>query len=180
MTTINIELKNIKHMASLSEETNCYSATVYLDGKPVCDVSNHGHGGCDMQHWRDRAAEATITAYFKSLPERDTGMELHGKPFMVQPDLEGWCGDQVTRFLISRDIKRSLKRKVIVVGPDGKEYGWNLKPDTLNIETNFRDKGRMTGAAYILSKSEPGSVILNTLPPAALEVQIDRLIAAAH
>ena len=44
-----IELKNIKYAAFASEETNCYEATLYVDGKRFAIVSNSGHGGADMQ-----------------------------------------------------------------------------------------------------------------------------------
>ena len=42
-----IELKNLKTAEFASEETHCYEATVYLDGKRFCIASNQGHGGGD-------------------------------------------------------------------------------------------------------------------------------------
>ena len=42
-----ITLKNVKHMASQSHETHCFTATVYVDNKKFCTVENDGHGGCD-------------------------------------------------------------------------------------------------------------------------------------
>ena len=45
-----LELKNIKHSEFASEETNCYQGRVYVDGKPMIEVSNEGHGGCDNQY----------------------------------------------------------------------------------------------------------------------------------
>lgn len=39
------ELKNVKINRTLSEETLCYSASLYVDGRKVADVSNRGHGG---------------------------------------------------------------------------------------------------------------------------------------
>lgn len=47
---MNFTLTKIKYLESLSEETPAYTATVLLDGKPFCNVSNHGHGACDDQH----------------------------------------------------------------------------------------------------------------------------------
>jgi len=44
-----LELKAIKHCEFASEETNCYEGKVYVDGKPMIEVSNDGRGGCDMQ-----------------------------------------------------------------------------------------------------------------------------------
>ena len=45
-----LELKAIKHCEWQSEETNCYEGKVYVDGKPMIEVSNEGHGGCDNQY----------------------------------------------------------------------------------------------------------------------------------
>lgn len=42
-----VELKNLKFAEFASEETNCYEATVYVDGKRFCIASNQGHGGPD-------------------------------------------------------------------------------------------------------------------------------------
>ena len=44
-----LEVKNLSHYARGSEETPCYNATVYINGKKAIEVSNDGHGGCDRQ-----------------------------------------------------------------------------------------------------------------------------------
>ena len=45
-----IEIKNLKIAASLSEETNAYTADIFVDGVKTFAASNHGHGGCDSYH----------------------------------------------------------------------------------------------------------------------------------
>lgn len=40
-----ITLKGLKIAKFASEETLCYEATVYIDGKALCIASNQGHGG---------------------------------------------------------------------------------------------------------------------------------------
>ena len=53
-----LELKNIKYFASGSQETPCYTATVYIDGKKAIYVDNDGMV-CDRHHavepftWKD-------------------------------------------------------------------------------------------------------------------------------
>lgn len=42
-----LELRNVKHAEFASEETACYRATLYVDGRKFCEVSNDGHGGPD-------------------------------------------------------------------------------------------------------------------------------------
>ena len=41
-----LSLKNRSYNAALSQETPCFSATLLLDGKPVCLVENRGNGEC--------------------------------------------------------------------------------------------------------------------------------------
>lgn len=45
-----IELKNIYFSERMSEETNCFSADVYVDGKKFLEAKNNGHGGCTDYH----------------------------------------------------------------------------------------------------------------------------------
>lgn len=40
-----ITVKNVKFLHSLSEETLCFTATVYENGKKIGDARNRGHGG---------------------------------------------------------------------------------------------------------------------------------------
>ena len=40
-----IDLKNLKFAEFASQETNCFSATVYIDGVKATTISNDGHGG---------------------------------------------------------------------------------------------------------------------------------------
>lgn len=42
-----LELRGVKYAAFASDETACYRATLYVDGRKFCEVSNDGHGGCD-------------------------------------------------------------------------------------------------------------------------------------
>jgi hypothetical protein len=43
-----IELKNFKFYPSFSEETNAYTATVYVNGTRAFEAKNDGRGGCDF------------------------------------------------------------------------------------------------------------------------------------
>jgi hypothetical protein len=45
MKTNNFELKKLKFHEDMSEETPCFSADLYENGKLVAHVSNDGHGG---------------------------------------------------------------------------------------------------------------------------------------
>ena len=111
-----LELKNIKHTEWASEETHCYQASLYVDGKPVAIVSNDGHGGCDRDYDHPkfkgdyRATMKAVDAYFKSLPKTDA-CDIF--PEGMEQELEFWCADQVNNFLVSRELKKKLKSHVL-------------------------------------------------------------------
>jgi hypothetical protein len=136
-----LELKSIKHTAWASEETHCYQANLYVDGKPVAVVSNDGHGGCDRDYdhpkfkgdSRDyRAVMKSIEEYFESLPpspfsyEGADGVMVHDT---LPQTLESWCCDQVNDFLTGRELKRKLKSNILFQkeGDDG-VYGSKYYP----------------------------------------------------
>lgn len=67
-----IQLKNVKYAAFASEETHCYDASVYFDGKKVGTVKNDGHGGCDYQYPSDQEGWDAMIDYIDSLNELKT------------------------------------------------------------------------------------------------------------
>ena len=113
-----IELKKIQVFEAMSEETNCYVGTVYINGKPAIEVKNDGHGGGDMQYpinGNDRRILDAANEYCK----KNFPASLFLKPFeeatakdVTYCDLECWCGDQVTDYLIAKDVASMTKTKV--------------------------------------------------------------------
>jgi len=107
---MNIELRKIQHVERLSEETNCYVAQVWVDGKHIVDVSNEGHGGPDNQY----PAKGYTYKDIEALNERcksEFGQKTH-HDITIEQDLEAVCGDLLTEWLIERDIKKALSRQV--------------------------------------------------------------------
>ena len=56
-----LTLKNVKVNKAMSEETHCFSATIYKDGKKVGTVCNRGHGGHLPRH-RSSSMGTTVAA----------------------------------------------------------------------------------------------------------------------
>lgn len=119
-----IELRKISHNQRLSEETNAYSAQVWVDGVHICDVSNHGTGGPDDFHpakgktYKDvDALEARVKAE-RGTEKLDVG---NGKSIEVDVDLELVCGELLTAHLIGRDLTRLLKRTIAFYDPQKNE-----------------------------------------------------------
>jgi hypothetical protein len=139
-----LELKNIKHTAWASEETHCYQASLYVDGKPVATVSNDGHGGADRYYdhpkcvysgrsaWCDKMQE--VHEYFASLPKTNP-CDIF--PEGMEQTLEFWCADQVNDWLSARELKRKLKKEFLYtfVGDcfAGSVYGSKVRPSRANV-----------------------------------------------
>jgi len=87
---MNITLRKIKIVASMSQETLCYTADICLDGKTVGSAYNQGCGGPDDYHFADKAVGASLRAYAASLPPVD--MSKYGTEPLPM-DLELLIGD---------------------------------------------------------------------------------------
>jgi len=111
-----LELKNIKHTSWASEETHCYQASLYVDGKPVAIVSNDGHGGADRDYPHPkfkgdyRAQMRDVSRYFSGL--RRTAV-TEWSPEGMEQCLEFWCCDQVNDWLSARELKSKLKKEFL-------------------------------------------------------------------
>ena len=137
---MNLEMKAIKFSEWASEETYCYQANVYLDGKPFAMVSNDGHGGCDREYSHNkfkgdyRATMKKVDEYFKSLPNTDPCEYF---PEGIEQTFERWCHDQVCTYLYRKDLKKALKKAKVVKrkNDEGKmslyDYGINVLSDAI-------------------------------------------------
>lgn len=144
-----IELKKITFNARLSEDSNCFSADLWIDGKKIGEVGNEGFGGPDFFRG-DRAAYDKADAWCKANLPSDTYEGI-----TIETDLEIKYNDILVQTLIARDVKRLLKSKVLCYHegrPGIYQYKW---------------KGvKAVGPAHIASvrKDHPKAIILNELP----------------
>lgn len=154
-----LELKNIKYYATLSEETPCYEATVYVNDKKAIRVSNRGCGACDsqdvypqfMDEWDGENVLRTLNEYCV----KTYGTEKHewGE---IDIDLECWCQNEMYLAQDKKLLTRNMKKNVMFFETKsdiskGKYY-------MIKIQNNIRGL-----IAYIRDKY-PQSIILNELP----------------
>lgn len=114
---MNIELRNVQYNARMSEETACFSATVYLDGKRAGTVCNRGTGGAD--EFEPFELEQRLNAYGATLPdESDT---IGGETYTSKPNAETLIGKALDEFLLRRDLQRGLADRILWIR-DGKVF----------------------------------------------------------
>lgn len=123
---MNIELKAIKVLMSASEETFCYTATIYLDKKAIATVRNSGKGDSDLiDCLPGKSAQlAALHEHFAKLPPTTETMGTY--TFDLQPSLEVWCGTQVANEVARKDMKKCLTRHALFV-ENGKLHAQKIK-----------------------------------------------------
>lgn len=100
-----IELKNVKHYASMSEETQCFEATVYIDGKKATRVSNRGFGGA--HEYDNREVESRLVEYAKTLPSKD--ITFGERTITVPESADGLIDDALEAVLVEKEEARFRK-----------------------------------------------------------------------
>ena len=154
-----LELKNIKYFVTLSEETPCYEATVYVNDKKAIRVSNRGCGACDsqdvypqfMDEWDGENVLRTLNEYcVKTFGTEKTDW---GE---IDIDLEHWCQKQLFIDQDRKLLKRNMKKNVMFF--ETKEDISKGQYYMIKIQNNI-----MGLIAYIKDKY-PQSIILNDMP----------------
>tara|TARA_A100000164_G_scaffold361862_1_gene377151 strand:- start:324 stop:827 length:504 start_codon:yes stop_codon:yes gene_type:complete len=111
-----LEVKNISHYARGSEETPCYNATVYINGKRSIEVSNDGRGGCDMQHAYPSIEDRCLVQQANEWCVEKFGQhtwEHGGKTYSTDNDLEHVCHQALYDWLDSKTLKKDLNTKFL-------------------------------------------------------------------
>ena len=151
-----VELKNLKHSEFASRETNCFEATVYINGKRAFYARNDGHGGADLYAPLENQDRGEFTSslndlinYCLTLPK--WGSEFGGEDNMdVTPEI--LIGNLVNDMLDAKKLKKSLKKKVLFINENG------------IYQTGYRGSRKVDQDLIDMVKDEnPDSIILNCL-----------------
>ena len=140
-----LELKNIKYIASMHEETPCYKADIFINGKKAIRVSNHGHGACDDHYPLDPFTYKDVKDLEKYLAK------LNDDDF--EP-IDSWCHDRLYEYLDQKKIKRDMKTKFICINKNTNEL-FAYEKNTGISDSAFQDH---------MDKNHPSSTCLNFLP----------------
>ena len=152
-----IEMKNISYYKRGSEETPCYNATVYINGKKAVEVSNDGHGGSDRQHvWHENGFRLQDIDKWCVEKFGQSSWEYGGQTYSTDIDLEHYCHDELYKHLDTKLLKRNMKKNIMFFRDENdiKNGQYTLAKIQNNIE------GLM---AYIKDKY-PKCFILNEMP----------------
>lgn len=132
ISTMQIELRNIKVAEHLSEETSAFTANLYINNKKIAFVKNGGHGGStDYQLYNQEDAPTLRQAeeYCKSLPPAVyPDSIIDGKPLTIPMDLENYIDYLLNTHLQKKDLEKFHKKMAkhqensILLGIPDKQY----------------------------------------------------------
>jgi hypothetical protein len=118
-----LTLKNVKVLESMSEETTCFSATIYIDGKRAGHAGNRGCGGPHDIDWTDRVLGAR---YEKWLKDEPVPVELYDGKIMlldnITDKLETMIDDALNVVEQRTWLKRQCKNKTLFKLKDDDNY----------------------------------------------------------
>jgi hypothetical protein len=161
-----ITLKKLSVNQRLSEETLCFTADVYINGKREGMVSNRGHGGCDDYHpWelgdKLNAIAATLPHFDLSEGIGFTGMDDEQRERLRDTawDAELLIGAIVNVVQAEKQLARMLKGRIVMLM--GKEIrSAKAVPGEIAALATQPDFVERTKARF------KADAVLNTMPPA--------------
>lgn len=116
-----IELRTLRIIKALSEETPCYTAEIWIDGTLAFHAGNRGHGGADDYRQVGAITEAEVNSWLRA--NRPT-RSFHGMSF--EPDLE----HEIARLMDEAEhlgLLRRRRRTNVIMIEDGEVYTYPLK-----------------------------------------------------
>lgn len=166
-----IEIKKIKHYEKLSEETNCFTASLYIDGKCVAEVKNTGRGGETYIYPLTGKGEIVNEAhkYFQNQPKK----KFEGSEYELQPTLDGYIDELLYQYLLNKDIEKQKKHlqkdmlKSLCYGKLESYYTCTWKGYDIEKLLSI-PHGRITITNKIKELTKNGETILNTNIPKEL------------
>ena len=151
-----VELKNLKHSEFASHETNCFEATIWLNGKRAFFAQNDGHGGADYYAPLENQDRSEFNGLLNDLINHcltlpKWGSEFGGEDSMdVTPEI--LIGNIVNEMLDAKKLKKSLKKKVLFVNENG------------IYQTGYRGSRKVDQNLIDMVKDEnPDCIVLNCL-----------------
>lgn len=180
MNLMKIELKKIEFNERMSEETNCFSADLYINGKHIGEASNRGHGGPTDYHSINKEGHALIKeaeAYCKTLPPYT--YEMSGENHSIEMDLEMLIDDLITKYLQDKELqkfRKSMERamvKGLVIGKPDESFdtiSFKVPLETIMAAPNKPEVMVNIIKKYVIPELADGKMLLNTnIPDSYLE-----------
>lgn len=116
------ELRNVKFHDDMSQETQCFSATLYIDGKKAANVRNDGQGGCHLFDWFDSKLAVPFINFCKAMPA--TPSSIDGQ--LLPMDDERYVDQLLNQYEEQKSLKRWCKNQTVFRLKGDKPNSWRI------------------------------------------------------
>lgn len=161
------ELKTIKFIEEMSEETNCFYAKLYINKKFVADVRNDGQGGCTWVQGFDkesieRLAEAE--KYLSQQPKKKCDVYDYEYFRTIESEVDDlfaeWLNIQETK-----KLQKKMEKGILY----GNKYAYTIISWNVPLKAMLMtDKGKEIIRNKIIQLRVEQQTILNTNIPQEL------------
>ena len=171
-----IELKRIAYSERMSEETNCFIADLYVEGKKIGEVKNDGKGGATDYYATNENGRKLIQeaeAYCQTLPALK--FQFQGYESSLDMNLEHFIDDLLEKYLKQKDvekfqgkIERASKKEIIASdNPESSYRSWPLKTSIENMLAAERGEIVLSEliSKFVVPNMKENEKILNTNIP---------------
>ena len=144
-----ISIKGLKLNKDFSEETHCFQATVYIDGKRAFVARNDGHGGSNYYapHGVFKNDDATRLAFKNAMSDarREAARYIESKgedydwaveSFSDEDELIDWViSELINEIELLKEMRKHLKKYVCAYNTRTREIDfWKTTPVESNID----------------------------------------------
>ena len=158
---MHIELRKLKVVPALSQETTCYTAEIWIDGSRAFLASNRGHGAADDFHATGSVTTAEVDAWLAA----NRPVSRLGDSVMPHC-LEFEVAALITRIEETKRLRRQCATRLIVID-GGEVHAYALKGRSAAV------------VAASVQRRSPGIRIVNG-DDAAIDEAVSLMIAAAR
>lgn len=168
-----IELKNIRHSPSLSEETEAFTANLYINNVHAGFAKNNGHGGNTDYSFNDERGRELIRQaeqYCEGLPPKDYPVESGMEAFSIEMNLEHFIDNLLESYLKQKDqkkIEKAMENSIVFGDPNGAISRISFKVPIQKILQNPNGASTVSDiiAKDILPELKPGEKLFNNNIP---------------
>ena len=152
-----ITIKKIRHSESLSEETNAFTADLYVDNKKVAFCRNNGRGGSTfIDHYDGKKGKL-----FEAYDFADNMKPILYQGTSLPMDLEFYVDGLLEDFLLEKALKKDFRNGIVYENKNGEKSviswkGWTIP----KLMSSVVGKVAVTNKVSELTKQ--GFLVLNT------------------
>lgn len=116
-TKLRVEVKRFVHVPRMSQETTCFTADLWLDGRKVAYLQNNGRG--EGSHARPYEGGSDALRFFERLVETLPDIPIPAGPcskaFTVKSSMENWIDEVVGDMLQDAQARKLCKQGITYV-----------------------------------------------------------------